>query len=37
MIAPRKVQFAAEKKKNENYQFRQFLKIVSHAHLSGNL
>ena len=27
MIAPRKLQFAAAKKKNENYQFRQFLKI----------
>ncbi|MBS4967476.1 MAG: hypothetical protein KHZ73_01235 [Lachnospiraceae bacterium] len=27
MIAPRKLQFAAAKKRNENYQFRQFLKI----------
>lgn len=31
MIAPRKVQFAAEKKRNENYQFRQFLKIHADA------
>lgn len=31
MIAPRKVKFAAKKKANENFRFRQFLKIHADA------